>query len=1414
MAQESNDDPFQAIGYGDFGTYIKNKRAKLQLQFDETAALADPDTPQIFEGLVIYVNGYTYPPIQELRKMIVQRGGEWCQFLSKSSITHIIATNLTQAKMKEFRNYKVAKPEWITESIKANRLLAWHKFSALRIPASTQTFGFTSSGNQSKGSFVQQRPQATPVVSQSTTVLTRPSDNILPLPFVSPDLIPTPSEAHVAGKKPDDTEWNEYGFGDSIELEGLNLSQEFDQATSDQWRSDELNDPLDDDELFKDLDLYDFEQDFSQGSPVARTEETPATITQAPSPFRPQHLPPRTIGDTNNPWKPSRPNPFKDNLRASPTSSIPPEEPTQSHMPDDIPSPATVENDTRHPTLIELSVPWNRLNSSVQPGFVEKFYQSSRLHYLSTWKAKLRDLTAHIQKNHVPVPMKSKNRVIMHIDFDCFFASVATRGKPELLNKPIGVAHGSGGSTSNSEIASCNYLARDFGVKNGMHLQRARSLCPDLVVVPYEFQQYEDISIEFYKILLTYSDELQAVSVDEALVDVTSKCQSIWEEQENARFSFASSSASSSVSNSQRMDPGEFAQRIRDEVFEATGCHASVGVGPNVLLAKLSTKRAKPHGQYIWPSAPGSERTLKELQGDQGFPSDQQSLTPEDEQESRVSLEAQDTEPPEQAGKAKRTPKGLSVKDLPGVGYKTAQELEERFQVTTLHGLQRIPRESLQSVCGMKTGGMLYNSCRGIDETTLASDRDKARQSVSAEISWGVRFENQQQLESFIRDLAVEVSKRLKEIDRMAKSLVVKIMKRKAHFSGQWKHMGHGPCDQFARTGNLPRYTDDPELIAREALNLINYFRFDVLDLRGIGIQMMKLNNETINFMDKSSYSSMDNKNQTTLSAMFQPKSSATGASSSTSGLGTGRSNSGPKRDSPPPQPKQPEPLPPPEPRPLPPMEIDSITFKELPLDIQEELRRHYTLVFIDSGISSWTTINKQPLEEDNFHHHDEHPGDISIILPPSPRPVPMGPPRTPPNRARNEMSTSSPPPEGTPSTLTPWSQLDPAELAAMSTPAIRHTLHEYAERKSNIPPPPRRGTKRLMPDNDNDAMEVLPSPSQLDMSVLQALPKEIRDEIEQEYTHIKENHRLIQQFAHPGPGPGVGPSNGGLLNEDALTRVATDYHHGVRANSARGRGTRGRPRGRSRGRVRGGGESSRPHRDLDEGPEDNLAPHRIESRDDGHSVPLENISGLPALDPEFLAALPPDIRTEVENEHQVAVLKHRQKLEQQQQQQQGGTKKQQASRAQIDEQERARAPQIERPTLMGLRDVEPLRRMLSDWVQSTLVPPPAQSSSSPAEEILTFGVLVDEGPNPEDVQSFSDFVARVIYMERDLERVRVLLAWLRRKIEWNERKTQQAMFSVNGSQKAMTWRQALERILGVVNRLVEEVYGGVFELE
>jgi DNA repair protein REV1 len=358
--------------------------------------------------------------------------------------------------------------------------------------------------------------------------------------------------------------------------------------------------------------------------------------------------------------------------------------------------------------------------------------------------------------------------VLRHVDFDCFFASVATRGKPELQNKPIGVAHGSGGATSNSEIASCNYLARDFGVKNGMHLQRARSLCPEIIVVPYEFQQYEDISIEFYKILLSYADELQAVSVDEALVDITSKCTPSWEypgQQQDVNQRLKDGST--------QMDPGTLAERVRKEIFSVTACHASVGIAPNILLAKLATKRAKPHGQYVWPGAPGSDRTIQELQGPVLLPLDPDhdpfstQISSEDGSQPRI--------PESSSAKKSNANKGFAVKDLPGVGYKTAEELKDRLSVDTLYELQQLSKEELQRICGMKTGEMLYNSCRGIDETTLASDREKARQSVSAEISWGVRFENQDQVDVFLRDLASEVSKRLKEIERKAKSIVIKV---------------------------------------------------------------------------------------------------------------------------------------------------------------------------------------------------------------------------------------------------------------------------------------------------------------------------------------------------------------------------------------------------------------------------------------------------------------------------------------------------------------------------------------------------------------------------------------------------------------------------------------------------------------
>ena len=192
----------------------------------------------------------------------------------------------------------------------------------------------------------------------------------------------------------------------------------------------------------------------------------------------------------------------------------------------------------------------------------------TRLHHLSTWKAELKVLvaaaqqqsevnslttpskveryslsTAQLPKSALPVSSNGVvgDKVIFHVDFDCFFVSCGLATRPHLRGKPSVVCHSqTGKNASTSEIASASYEARAKGVKNGMSLGRARQLVGDtLQTIPYvpsvftdyriwqadgryEFDTYKKFSLSFYTVLMGYADELQAVSVDEALIDVTS----------------------------------------------------------------------------------------------------------------------------------------------------------------------------------------------------------------------------------------------------------------------------------------------------------------------------------------------------------------------------------------------------------------------------------------------------------------------------------------------------------------------------------------------------------------------------------------------------------------------------------------------------------------------------------------------------------------------------------------------------------------------------------------------------------------------------------------------------------------------------------------------------------------------------
>ncbi|KIP07473.1 hypothetical protein PHLGIDRAFT_29976 [Phlebiopsis gigantea 11061_1 CR5-6] len=489
---------------------------------------------------------------------------------------------------------------------------------------------------------------------------------------------------------------------------------------------------------------------------------------------------------------------------------------------------------------------WRAAHTSIAPDFIEDYYRNSRLHHLSTWKAELRNLVAEAQERAEDglsasskllsdvypdvgavgkvfqqnmngkgwmasdgVSMKGAqlvkkdkgkgkekavdpddDRVIMHCDFDSFFVSAGLVERPHLRGKPVVVCHSQGaqgGQSSTSEIASASYEARKFGIRGGMSLQQARKLCPEIQTIPYEFQKYKQLSLQFYTILMAHADDLQAVSVDEALIDVTSSVRRIKEE-------ILASQGEAEI----LQDPAkEFAEAIRAQVRKATGCEVSVGISYNIMLARLATRRAKPGGSY-------------HLHG-----SDVGAFL----------------EP-------------LDIDDLHGFGHSAHQKAQEKLGTANLGELAKKSRAVLCDALGKGTGETLYNALQGVDHRKL--DSDKPRKSVSCDINYGIRFDHNEQAETFVYQLAEEVSRRLNDIEMRGRSLTLKVLKRDPTAPVEApKFMGHGLCESFTKQIQMAvpggRATSDHKVIGEYAWKLLKSFAFDPTELRGIGIQVQKL---------------------------------------------------------------------------------------------------------------------------------------------------------------------------------------------------------------------------------------------------------------------------------------------------------------------------------------------------------------------------------------------------------------------------------------------------------------------------------------------------------------------------------------------------------------------------------------------
>ena len=104
---------------------------------------------------------------------------------------------------------------------------------------------------------------------------------------------------------------------------------------------------------------------------------------------------------------------------------------------------------------------------------------------------------------------------ILHVDMDAFYASVATRERPDLAGVPVIVGGGSRGV-----VLSANYLARQYGVRSALPMTRARRLCPTAVVIAPDFETFSSVSASVLENFRRITPLVEVVSLDEAFLDV------------------------------------------------------------------------------------------------------------------------------------------------------------------------------------------------------------------------------------------------------------------------------------------------------------------------------------------------------------------------------------------------------------------------------------------------------------------------------------------------------------------------------------------------------------------------------------------------------------------------------------------------------------------------------------------------------------------------------------------------------------------------------------------------------------------------------------------------------------------------------------------------------------------------------
>lgn len=288
-------------------------------------------------------------------------------------------------------------------------------------------------------------------------------------------------------------------------------------------------------------------------------------------------------------------------------------------------------------------------------------------------------------------------RCILHLDMDAFYASVEIRDNPSLRGKPViigALPHERG------VVSTCSYEARQYGIHSAMSIKEAYRLCPHGIYMHGHFDKYHTASAQVHRIMADYTDQIEFVALDEGYLDITASL---------ALFGGAA----------------RIGQDIKRRVWEETKLTCSIGIGYNMMAAKLASEEKKPNGFFIIPDAAFLEALILD--------------------------------------------RPVSV--IWGVGKKTALLLQHHG-IHTVRDVKAWDEEALKQAFG-QLGADLYRLSRGIDHRVVA--KGEPAKSFGKEMTFQQDLTDRDEMQKILKVIARSLSIHLQKQGLWCYTITLKI---------------------------------------------------------------------------------------------------------------------------------------------------------------------------------------------------------------------------------------------------------------------------------------------------------------------------------------------------------------------------------------------------------------------------------------------------------------------------------------------------------------------------------------------------------------------------------------------------------------------------------------------------------------